>query len=118
MPPPFVSSSQKNGRARRQARGGRASEGRARPVGAAGLHHRLGGSNDDPLLLSPTRGCGGARGSAGVGERTASVRISPPLRPPAPGRRAVGRQPDLPALPRGGTDGEEATGPAASRRAP
>jgi hypothetical protein len=45
----------KNGWARCQARSGRTSEGCARQVGAAGLHHRLAGSDDDPLLLSPAR---------------------------------------------------------------
>lgn len=114
--PCSVSCSQKNGRARRQARRSRASEGRARPVGAAGLQHRLGGSDDDPLPFSPAGGHGAARAPAGSGERTAPVWIPSSLRPPVPGRRAVGPQPDLSALPRGEADVEEATRPAARGR--
>ena len=42
----------KNGRARRQARRRRASAGRDRPFGTAGLLHCRGGSQDDPLPLT------------------------------------------------------------------
>lgn len=42
-----------NGRARRQARCGRASAGCHEPVGAAGLLDRGRGSEDDPLSLQP-----------------------------------------------------------------
>lgn len=102
--------------ARRQARGGRASEGRAWPFGAAGLHHRLGGSSGGPLPVSSACGHGVARAPAGPGERTATVRLPASLRPPAPGQRAIGHRSDLPALPRGGADGEEATRPATRGR--
>ena len=44
-----VSFCQKNGRARRQARGYRASAGRTGPVRTAGLHHRQRRPQDDPL---------------------------------------------------------------------
>jgi putative transposase len=43
----------KNGRARRQARGCRASEGRTGPVRTAGLHHRQRRPQDDPLPVVP-----------------------------------------------------------------
>src|SRR3984957_6641983 len=43
----------KNGRARRQARRRRASAGLNGPVGTAGLLHRWGGSQDDPLPFAP-----------------------------------------------------------------
>lgn len=43
----------KNGRARRQARCGRASAGPHEPVGTAGLFDRGRGSEDDPLSLRP-----------------------------------------------------------------
>lgn len=50
----------KNGRARRQARCGRASAGRHEPVGTAGLLDRRRGSEDDPLSLQPPSGRGSA----------------------------------------------------------
>src|SRR5262249_19735811 len=42
----------------RQARRGRAPEGRAGPVGAAGLLDRWSGSDNDPLSLLPAAGYG------------------------------------------------------------
>lgn len=49
---------EKISRTRRQARGGRASQGHARPVGAAGLQHSFGRPDDDPLPLSRAGGYG------------------------------------------------------------
>jgi transposase InsO family protein len=53
MQPHFASSWQKNGRARRQARRCRASEGRTGPLRTAGLQHRQRRSQDDPLPVMP-----------------------------------------------------------------
>ena len=50
-----------NGRARRQARGGRAAAGRHEPVGTAGLLDRGRGSEDDPLSPPGVRRRGEAR---------------------------------------------------------
>src|SRR5664279_4011205 len=46
----------KNGRARRQARGRRASTGLVGPVGAAGQFHRRRRSQDDPLPIPTAQG--------------------------------------------------------------
>ena len=50
----------KNGRARRQARSGRASAGRDGPVGTAGVLDRERRPHDDPLSLVPATGYGAA----------------------------------------------------------
>ncbi|MEY9460419.1 transposase InsO family protein [Bradyrhizobium ottawaense] len=101
MRPPFASSFQKNGRARRQARCDRASAGRHEPVGTAGLLDCGGGSEDDPLSLQPPAGRSSAWPIARSRQRAAAFRLSPVVRLAAAGGRAIGDQPDLPALPRG-----------------
>jgi putative transposase len=58
--------SKKNGRARRQARGSRASAGRDEPVGAAGLFDPQRRSQDDPLPVTASAGDGVARPAAGT----------------------------------------------------
>ncbi|MGY4627071.1 putative transposase [Bradyrhizobium sp. USDA 4486] len=101
MQPHFASSFQKNGRARRQARCGRASAGRHEPVGTPGLLDRGCGSEDDPLSLQSSAGRRSAWPIARSRQRAAVFRLSPPVRPAAAGGRAIGDQPDLPALLRG-----------------
>ena len=63
----------KNGRARRQARCGRASAGCHEPVGTAGLLDRGRGSEDDPLSLQPSTGRGSARPVARSRQRSGGV---------------------------------------------
>jgi putative transposase len=89
----------KNGRARRQARGGRASAGRHEPVGTAGLLDRGRGSEDDPLSLQPPCGRGSARPVARSRQRAAAFRLPPVVRPAAAGGEPSGV--NLPALSRG-----------------
>src|SRR6516162_9917521 len=85
----------------RQARCGRASAGCHEPVGTAGLLDRGRGSEDDPLSLQPPCGRGSARPVARSCQRAATFRLPPAVRPTAAGGRAIGNQPDLPALSRG-----------------
>ena len=66
----------KNGRARRQARGRRASAGRDGPVGVAGLLHRRGRSHDDPLSIPSAQGERAASAAAGSGQCAPAVRLS------------------------------------------
>ncbi len=79
----------KNGRARRQARCGRASAGRHEPGGTAGLLDRR-GSEDDPLSLQPPCGRGSARPVARSRQRAAAFRLPPVVRPAAAGGEPSG----------------------------
>lgn len=110
MPPRCASFYQKNGRARRQARSGRASAGLIRPVRAAGLLYCQRGSQDDPLSITPSAGDGTAGPAAQACQPAQALWISSPVPSVAPGRRAVRNQPHLPALPRRGPYGAQAPG--------
>jgi putative transposase len=76
MPPRSASFSQKNGRARRQARRRRASAGRDGPFGAAGLLPCRCGSQDDPLPPAPAAGHRASDAIARSRQRTAAFRLS------------------------------------------
>jgi len=58
----------KRGDARREARGGRASEGPVRIFGTAGLPDCLCGSQDGPISVAASAGNGTARPLAGLGQ--------------------------------------------------
>src|SRR5690242_11424864 len=98
MPRRCASFYQKNGRARRQARGCRASAGRTGPVRTAGLLDRQRRSQDDPLPVVPAAGYRTARPIARACQCPQALRLSPAVRPAASTWRAVRAKPNLPAL--------------------
>ena len=106
----------KNGRACRQARSSRASAGRDRPVGTAGLQHRQRRSQDDPLSAVPAGSHRTANPAARPRQRAQALWLSPAVRSAAAGRRAIGHQSDLSTVSRGGSHGAQTPGETARRR--
>lgn len=80
----------KNGKARRQARGCRASAGRSGPVGTAGLCHCQRRSDDDPLPVPPTARDRTADTNPRPRQRAQTLWLPTALHPVAAGRRAFG----------------------------